>query len=568
MAITLLHRLALLALTAACLVACESDTQVSGRSDQEAQWFTDVTASSGIVFTHEAGVAGEMYLPEIVGAGVALLDVDNDGDLDIYLLNGNRLLPEAGVSQTHLNRLFVQQPDGRFLDVTEDSGLGDGGYGTGVAAGDLNNDGRVDLYVANYGEDRVYLNAGDGVFEDATAAMGIRVSGWSSSVAICDYDRDGWLDIYVVRYVDYTPDPCLGGVGQRVYCGPQVRTPFSDVLLHNDGDGTFSDVSAEAGMTSVAAAGLGVVCEDLDADGWPDIYVANDASANQLWVNQRDGSFRDTALLMGAAVNLHGEPEAGMGVLAADLDNDLDSDLFMTHLYEESNTLYRNLGEAAGFEDYSSRSGLGLPSIPLTGFGTVAFDADHDGDLDIVVVNGRVKRQNPIVVTSSNLEDLYGEPNLLFMNQGDMQFVPAGDGVAEFTSPVEITRGLAVGDIDNDGDLDLVLTNVAGMARVYRNDMEAKGHWLKLRLFDPALNRDALGARVIVTAGDRRFTRTLGSAASYQSSMPLEVHVGLGNVEHVDGIEVYWPDGEREVFPGVAANQRLTLHRGQGRVTP
>ena len=539
----------------------------------DVQWLTEITSESGLDFVHESGATGALHLPEIVGGGIALWDFDNDGDLDVYLVNGNRTLPGGGCAESPTNRLYRQEDDGRFTDVTAESGLGDGGYGMGVAIGDIDNDGLKDVYVSNYGPDRLYRNRGDGTFEDITEAAGIDVDGWSCSVAFFDYDRDGFLDLYVTQYVAYDPRKrCFDRAGRLDYCGPMDSPPVSDVLLHNNGNPAapgFTDVSAKAGLTSTAAAGLGVVCEDLDDDGWPDVYVANDAYPNHLWLNQHDGTFRDAAVVMGAAYNLHGQPEAGMGVLAADLDNDTAPDLFVTHLRIETNTHYRNLGGGAGFADVTGETGLGASSMVFTGFGTAALDIDLDGDLDLVVASGRVNRLDPLPGASVEPPwDLLAEPNLFYLNGGRGRFELLDGPVASFCSPIEITRGLAVGDVDSDGDLDLLITNIHGPARLYRNDAPRRGHWLVVSAIDPRLRRDAIGARITVVSGGRRLVRTIASTSSYLSSCDPRAHFGLGSVDRVDRIEVRWPDGRQEQFRGTEVDRRVRLLRGAGESTP
>ncbi|MCH7839218.1 MAG: VCBS repeat-containing protein [Planctomycetes bacterium] len=338
-------------------------------------WLTEITAEVGLDFVHESGARGELLFPEIMIGGVALFDSDGDGDLDIYLTNGHRAFPEHDVDPGTTNKLYVQGPGGKFVDFTAESGLGDAGYGIGVAIGDVDNDGDADVFVGNLGPDRLYRNRGDGTFEDVTSTSGMVIDGWSASACFFDYDADGFLDLYVTRYVDWRRGKkCFAPDGRRTYCGPNGFRPLHDVLMRNNGDGTFTDVSEQAGMASVAAPGLGVVCQDLNGDGRPDIYVANDQSANHLWINQGDGTFREEALEFGLAYNTSGAPEAGMGIVAADFDNDQDTDLFLTHLAEETNTFYRNLGGAIGFSDATGETGLGWSSVPYTGFGVVAVD--------------------------------------------------------------------------------------------------------------------------------------------------------------------------------------------------
>ncbi|RME39595.1 MAG: CRTAC1 family protein, partial [Planctomycetota bacterium] len=458
-----------------------------------------------------------------------------------------------------------------YTDVTEESGLGDGGYGMGVAIGDYDNDGDTDVYVTNFGRNALYRNRGDGTFENVTDASGTGVTGWSCSATFLDYDRDGNLDLYVTRYVEFNPlKDCYDAAGRRDYCGPKAFPPVHDYLLHNNGNGTFTDVTSRAGIDSVSAAGLGVVADDFNNDGWIDIYVANDAYANQLWINRGDGTFEDEALLMGSAYNINGKAEAGMGVIAADFDNDLDPDLFMTHLGQETNTFYRNLGEQMGFCDVTGEAGLGTSSVPYTGFGTAAVDMELDGDLDLLVVNGRVVYGDPLPgALPPPPWNIYAEPNLFYLNDGTGRFTEAAGSAAAFCDPIEISRGLAVGDIDDDGDPDVLITNIQGPARLYRNDAPRRGHWLTVRGVDPRRKRDALGARVIVHAGDRSFMRTIRSGFSYLSASEPRAYFGLGRAEHIEWIEVWWPDGTRERFPGGAADRFITLTHGSGTpVTP
>ncbi|MEM6796238.1 MAG: VCBS repeat-containing protein, partial [Acidobacteriota bacterium] len=490
--------------------------------------FTDVTARWGVDFVHDAGEGGELLFPEMMGGGVAVLDADADGDLDLYFVNGAAELG-SGSAGGPTNRLYLQGEDGIFVDSTAGSGLGDPGYGTGVAVGDINNDGHEDVFVANIGGDKLFIGRGDGTFEDVTAAAGLRDSGdpnreWTSSAAFCDLDRDGFLDLYIAGYVIFDPSvSCTDKAGRPEYCGPDSFEDRVDVLLRNRGDGTFEDVTERAGLGVVTGAGLGVVCEDFDEDGWVDVYVANDGDPNQLWINQKDGTFLDDALIMGTSVNASGLYEAGMGVVAADFDNDLDFDLFITHLRDETNTFYRNLGPGVGFEDQSTRAGLAVASTPYTGFGTAPFDADLDGDLDLVVVNGRVTRGEPLTDHLAAAWNPYAEPNLVYWNDGS-GFSLAGGEASALTAPIEVSRSLATGDLDGDGDLDLVIGNIESAVQIYRG--EAGGHWLTVDAVDPRLGgRRALGARVTLTgaqegpaASPGTQVRTIQGAMSYLAS--------------------------------------------------
>jgi len=529
----------------------------------------EITRQAGLDFVHTAGDGGDLQLPEIMGAGVGLFDQDGDGDLDIYLSNQSHLFyPEF--QQRPGDRLYRRESDGSYVDVTEASGLGDTSFGQGVAIGDVDNDGDLDLYVSNYGRDRFYRNRGDGTFVDDTErTLRADTDGWSCSAAFFDYDRDGFLDLYVTQYVLYDHDaPCMDQTGRHEYCGPTSFPPVADLLLHNRGDGTFDDVSDRAGMSGAPAAGLGVVVDDFNGDSWPDLYVANDAYANQLWINGQDGTFRDDAVLLGAAYNLHGDPEAGMGVVAADFDNNGYADLFVTNLSQETNTYYRSLGPV-GFDDATGQVALGSSSMSYTGFGTVALDLELDGDIDLVVANGRVTR-GAAPLGSAGDDDpwaFYAEPNLIYLNDG-AGFVALDEADGGYATRIEMSRGLAVGDIDLDGDLDLLLGNIGGPARLYLNEAERAGNWLIVAAYDPRLSRHAIGARVVVTVGDKRFVRRVSRAYSYLSSGPAEVHFGLGPAEEIDRIDIEWPDGKRESFGPFETDRRLRLERGSGKPAP
>lgn len=537
----------------------------------EPQWFLDITDQAGLDFVYETGATGALHMPEIMGSGAAMFDYDGDGDLDIYLTNGNFVFAEAQPQTAPVNRLFRQQEDGRFVDATTESGLGDPGYGMGVAVGDIDNDGDLDVYVTNFGEDALYLNRGDGTFADISATAGAATDGWSCSASFLDYDRDGYLDLYITRYLDYDPSlRCFDGAGRPDYCGPKSFPPTHDVLLHNNGDPNapgFTDVSEQAGISTVAAAGLGVVCEDLNDDDWIDVYVANDGYANHLWLNQADGTFVEAGMETGSAFNMQGSPEAGMGIVAADFNNDSSADLFLTHLANESNTLYVNRGGSGGFEDASAASGLGTPSVPYTGFGNAAFDAELDGDIDVFIVNGRVARTDPRPDAGVGSPwDRYAEPNLFSINGGDGRFARETTGARAICDGVEISRGLATGDIDGDGLVDLLVSNIESPARLYRNQAPREGRWLSVRAVDPRLARDAIGARVNVVVGEHLRWRTISAGGGYLSSSDFRAHFGLGDSDHIDRIEVRWPDGLRETFMIDGVDRAVVLRRGEGRV--
>lgn len=547
------------------LTGCKpSDETKNARSASDAI-FTEATDRLKLDFVHNPGVDGSYFMPESIGSGVAFLDFDNDGDLDIYFVNGAHHGRKKANSAPLQNRLFRQEPDGTFSDVTELSGLGDKGYGMGAAAADIDNDGNVDVYVTNFGPDALYRNNGDGTFSDISKQAGIYNPRWACSVTFIDFDLDTYLDIYVTNYLAYQQHiNCMDRSGREDYCGPGGFPGVPDVLYRNNGDGTFTDVSKASGIAQGASKGLGVVSADFNNDTYPDLYVANDGEPNHLWLNQKDGSFQDQALLLGVAFNDMGRPEAGMGIALGDVENDGDLDLFVTHVREESNTFYR-FGGDYGFQDDSSPAALAGPSIPFTGFGTGFFDFDHDGDLDLAVANGRVSR-GPLLVNndSPHYWDFYAEPNFLFENRGSGKFLQLTERALAFTQPLENSRGLVFGDVDNDGDIDLLVTNEGGRARVFLNKLANKGNWLMIKAVDPALKRDAFGAKITVTVGQTEITRLIAPGYSFLSSNDPRAHFGLGTATVIERALVTWPDGTTETFPRMDANQFITLYKGQG----
>jgi hypothetical protein len=540
-----------------------------------ATWFEDVTDVTGPAFAQESGAEGALRMPEIMGPGCALFDADGDGDLDAFLTNGafaarptaDRPASDRPAGDRPVNRLFLNE-GGAFTDATDGSGLADDRYGMGVAAGDWDGDGLVDLYVTNVGPDCLYRNLGGGRFEDVTAAAGIVAHGWSCSAAFADLDGDGDLDLFVTRYVAWDPaKTCTDPAGRPEYCGPLEFPPLHDLLFLNRGDGTFVDHSAAAGIAGVAAAGLGLCVADFDGDGRPDVYVANDAYANHLWINRGDAVFEDDALLLGAAFNVQGMAEAGMGVVAADFDDDLDLDLFMTHLRNESNTLYVFEGAEIGFEDRTGTLGLATPSLRTTGFGTVAIDVELDGDLDVVVVNGAVNRGEPWDGEQVGPPwNRFAEPNQVYRRDPG-GFVAAPEEAGPL-GRVEVSRGLACGDVDGDGDLDLLVANAQGPARLYRNIAPAGGAWLAVRPVDAAGGPVVPGSEVVVVAGGVSRLRRAVAAFSYLSSSDPTAHFGLGPATVADRIEVRWPDGSREMFPGTGLSRIVECVRGTGTAAP
>jgi enediyne biosynthesis protein E4 len=545
------------------LSACKRNEKTENAPAQiPSGYFVPVT-DRGINFKHDPGVDGTYFMPESIGSGAAFLDYDNDGDLDIFLVNCGEH------SKTKLkrspNRMFRQDPGFHFTDVEKTTGLSGTGYSMGVAAGDIDNDGDVDLYITNFGPDELYRNNGDGTFTNITAAAGISNPAWATSAAFLDYDRDGYLDIFVANYVFYNPQvQCNDRAGRLDYCGPVGFDGSPDVLYHNNGNNTFTDVSVKSGIARVAGKGLGVVVTDFNDDHFPDIFVANDREPNFVWINNGDGTFSEQGLALGCAVNLLGQPEANMGVAIGDVDSDMDFDLYLTHLHGETNTFYRNNGKV-GFQDDTAISRLGgLRSF--TGFGTGFFDFDQDGDLDVFVANGRVTRGT--LLTKSNRPDYwdyYAEPNLLYENNGKGEFSDVSARCGLLCASIKNSRAATFGDIDNDGDIDVLVSNEGSSAELFRNEVPNKGHWLMVRAIDPKLKRDALGARIIVNIEGKKIQREVNPFYSYLSSNDIRVHFGLGNSSKIDSIQVLWPDGTSENFDGGAVDRLIVLEKGKAK---
>ena len=566
-------------LVAAIVAACGLLVATNGNSvAPDEVIFVDVARSAGIEFTHFNGMTGNFTIAEITGQGAGLVDFDGDGDLDVYLVQGQLLGKEMSkavfpwrgaeppTDRLYRNDLIVNK-DGtsrlRFIDVTRASGIEAVGYGMGVATGDYDNDGHIDLYITNLGSNQLYRNRGDGTFEDVTSKTGVDDPRWSTCAAFVDYDGDGDLDLYVSNYVDFETAPtreCYSKSSARDFCGPDAYNPVPDRLFRNRGDGTFEDVTLASGIGKQFGAGFGVVAADYNLDGWIDIYVANDGDPNQLWINNGDGSFRNEALWAGAAINSEGSAEASMGVDADDFDEDGDDDIFMTHIMEETNTLYVNDGTGL-FEDRTSAAGLATISLGKTGFGTGWFDFDNDGWLDLLIHNGAVRA----LAERVRAGDPYplGQPNHLLRNTGRGTFEVASDSAGEPFPLIEVSRGAAFGDIDNDGDTDVLMANNNGPARLLINQVGNRNHWIGLRLVAGKVERDALGARVqvILADGSSRWRR-VRTDGSFCSSRDPRVLVGLGEATKVKEVRILWPGGRRETWRNPSVDRYSTFREG------
>jgi hypothetical protein len=534
----------------------------------------DATATSGLAFEHRHGGTGERYMVETMGSGLALVDIDMDGRLDAYLVQQG---PTPGfVTDKPLTDRLFRNAGGSFQDVTAASRLVEDAYGMGTAAADYDNDGFPDLYVTNFGPNSLWRNNGDGTFSRADDA-GTGDDLWGSSASWGDFDGDGDLDLYVANYVDFSWDnnKFCGDAGRQIsaYCHPDVYNALADRLYENRADGTFVEIGATAGIDDrIDGKGLGVVWGDYDNDGDADIYVANDSTRNFLYTNQGDGTFVDDSFLAGVGYSEDGRTQAGMGTDFGDFDADGDLDLIVTNLTLETNTLYRNLGDAA-FVDDSYASGIGEPSLLLVGFGTNWFDVDADGDLDLFVANGHIidniAEFREGVAGSALAERTYPQPNHLYINDGSGRFAEMHAEAGSGMQLVKVSRGSVVGDVDNDGDLDIVVSNSNQTADYLRNDT-VTGNWIQLRLIGRQANRNAVGARVEVTSestagasGAGRLIREVVAGASYASSNDPTLHFGLGAESSVD-LTIRWPGGGHENLIDLAANRRFIIQQGRG----
>jgi len=536
--------------------------------------FHDIASEAGLNFHHFTGATGEYFMPEIMGSGAALFDYDNDGDLDVYLIQGSPFEtgktplfpPPAGTKPG--NRLFrnMLSESGRitFVDVTEKAGVGHNGYGMGAATGDYDNDGFLDLYVTNVGGNVLYHNNRDGTFTDVTRAAGVTDGRWSTSAAFLDYDGDGYLDLFVANYVDFTIQGnkrCYAPTGESDYCTPMAYKAVPSRLYHNLGNGKFVDVTGTSGVGASYGPGLGVLGADFNGDGRTDIYVANDSAANRLWLNKGNGTFREAALEAGVAYDANGRTKAGMGVTAEEVDGRGTLAILVTNLSREGATLFR--GTTGVFEDVTAQYGLAAPTFALTGFGGKWLDYDNDGRLDLVVANGAVT----IVESLRGRPYPYGQENLLFHGEGEGQkFRDMSDGAGEDFRRIDVGRGVAVGDIDNDGAVDILVTNNNGPVRLLHNDTQPRQHWLEVRLVGVRTNRFGIGARVEVFRDrEEPLRRRVHTDSSYLSASDVRVHFGLGRRPDLQRLMVRWPDGFEESWDMIQPDRVVVLRQGSGK---
>ena len=530
--------------------------------------FVDVARAVGL--SHKTVFGGEeknIYLLETTGCGVAFFDYDNDGWLDIFVVNGTRLegFPPG---QKPTNHLYRNNRDGTFTDVTEKAGLVHSGWGQGVCIGDYDNDGFEDLFVTYYGKNVLYHNNGDGTFADVSEKAGVAGTStrWATGCAFLDYDRDGFLDLFVANYCGGDlatwplPEsgPCLYK-GVQVACGPPGLPGGKNILYHNNGDGTFTDVSEKSGITRTSGTyGLGVAVADFDNDGWPDIYVANDSQPCALYQNKRDGTFVDIAIMAGAAYSQDGKPQAGMGVAVGDYDCDGALDIVKMNFSEDTASLYRNLGNWL-FDNVTFPAGLGINTRYLS-WGCIFFDMENDGWLDILVANGHIYPE----ISQLKLDIRYREPKIVYRNLRNGRF----EDVSKLLGPAILdpisARGCAYGDFDNDGDLDVILNPVNDYPQLLRCDSSTGNHWIKVRTIGTKSNRSGIGARIKCLAGDHQQIDEVRSGGSYASQSDLRVHFGLGQSARADRIEIRWPSGQVDALENVAADRLIYVEEGKG----
>ncbi|HEY1309084.1 MAG TPA: CRTAC1 family protein [Vicinamibacterales bacterium] len=523
--------------------------------------FENITQSAGIAFTHINGASAEKYLVETMGSGALFFDYDNDGWIDLFIVDGGSYA-DAKVAASARHRLYRNLGNGKFSDVTAASGLTHTAYGMGACAGDVDNDGRIDLYVTNAGPNTLFRNTGNGAFTDITRAAGVGLDGWSTSCAFLDVDHDGDLDLFVANYLDApkSNNPFCGDPQRRirVYCHPLNYKGLPSVLYRNDGMGKFTDVSAEIGIAKYVGNGLGVAVGDYDDDGRPDVFVANDAVPNFLFHNEGNGRFTEVGLAAGVSVARDGKPRAGMGTEFADFNGDGRLDLVVTNHEFETHSLFRNDGRGL-FTDATIESGIGPPTLPYVGFGVAFVDVDNDSRMDLAIVNGHVIDNTALFRSGST----HAQRKLLLRNSTGRRFVDVGRQAGPGFAKDGVGRTLIAGDIDNDGDLDLLVTNNGAAPELLRNDGGNRLNAIEVRALARG-GRDAIGARIIVTANGQTMTREVKSGSSYLGQNDLRAHVGLGQATRVDRLEIRWPSGRVERIDNPPINHVITIDEGQG----
>jgi len=529
----------------------------AGPAASETVAFEDVTQAAGLRFQHTNGATPEKHMVETMGSGGLFFDYDNDGWIDIFLVDGGSVA-DRQVTRQARHRLYHNRGLGAFDDVTASSGITHADNGIGACAADYDNDGLKDLYVTNDGPNSLFRNTGNGVFADVTRAAGVGSPLLSTSCAFLDVDRDGDVDLFVANYVDLRAERQCGDSRVRAYCRPELYDGLPNILYRNNGNGTFSDVSREAGMLGVTGKGLGVAVGDYDNDGWPDVFVANDLTPDFLYHNTGGGEFEEVGLLAGVAVASDGRARAGMGTDFGDYDGDGLLDLVVTNFMGESHNIFGNLGDGL-FMDATLASGIGQPTLPFVGFGALFVDYDQDADLDLIIANGHVLDNADHFTPKAT----YAQQNLLLRNQGG-RFTDVAAMAGPGFALVKVSRGLFAGDIDNDGDLDLLVTNNGQTADLLRNDQGHPGNALLVRVVGTTSNRDGLGARLRLAAGGKTQLREVKSGSSYLGQSDARVHFGVGRTAALDRLEVVWPSGETDVVDGPPLNHIITIVEGQG----
>jgi hypothetical protein len=550
---------ALLAAIAGLFCQAPAPSAGTPAAPEAAAAFTDVTAPAGVEFVHVNGATERRYLPETMGAGVAVFDADGDDWPDLYFVNGMPvadLAPHGSASGARSGALYRNLRDGRFEEVTVAARLDSPFLGMGAAVGDIDNDGDLDLFVSGVGGDRLFRNAGNGVFDEVSGSYGLADPGFGSSAAFVDVDRDGWLDLFVARYVAWSAADdrrCSPDGEHPSYCTPEVYDGASNLLYRNRGGERFEDVTREAGIFLPEGKTLGVVPLDYDGDGWPDLAVANDTTRNFLFQNQGDGTFREVGVEAGIAYSPSGSTRGGMGIDAGDVDGDRHAEVVIGNFAQEMSAVYRPVATGGPFRDEAAQLGVGVPTLMTLAFGTLLLDYDGDGWLDLLLVNGHIEP----AIERFQPHQTHAQPPALFHNLTSARGFETVTAAGDLSRPV-VGRGLASGDLDRDGDLDLVVTQNGGAARILRNDAPARS-WLRLELQSGTGNRAPYGARVTAWIGGKPITRSLVSGRSYLSASEPVLTIGLGDARVVERLEIRWPSGAEQVLQDVTVDRPLSL---------